>query len=95
MTHDDTAVILDKLMPGLSAFGRHLFALMLSRDLRNFARLRDVLGEGGYKVHRQTVQNYVTGTNEPPPRFVRNVGAALDLSEEERRDLYRIYVEGE
>jgi hypothetical protein len=79
--------VLDKLMPQLTDFGKHLFSLMLSRNIRTFAELRELLAKNGFDVHRQTISHYATGKYEAPPRFVRKLAEVLDLSEEEKRKL--------
>jgi hypothetical protein len=82
-----STVAIEDVRPDLSEFGKHVYGLMLSRGITNFSQLCATFLAKGDKIHRQTLSGYVKGSGGLPADFGRRLAMALDLTEDEEREL--------
>jgi transcriptional regulator with XRE-family HTH domain len=80
---------------GLTDFGKYLYQVMVSRDLRTFADLSRALESRGHGVSRQAIANYANGNRAVPASFVVAVASELKLSEDEQRELAWCFAYGQ
>lgn len=85
----------DRTQPRLTEFGTHLHELMLSRGLRTLAELSRLLEQKSHHVSRQTLSTYAIGKRAVPASFLAKLVAALELDEEEKRDLAWAFAYGQ
>jgi NCAIR mutase (PurE)-related protein len=71
----------------MTELGRTLHGLMLERGIEHPRDLARLLTEAGHGVSPQTVSEYMEGSREASPAFIRALAETLGLGEEERRRL--------
>lgn len=76
---------------GKSGFGLYVHFLMASRGITNQKALLELLEGIDYKVPAQNLSNWLSGTR-PPERFLTALEEVLELSEEQKSELYRKYI---
>lgn len=70
--------------------------LMISREIKSREQLLGRLNEGGdYYVSKTTLHGYLRGDVDPPRKFIRNAARALELDDQEQRDLAWVFAYGE
>lgn len=82
-----STVAIEAIRPELSEFGKYVYALMTSKGVQNFSQLCVRFEVAGDRIHRQTLMGYVKGDAKTPAEFGRRLANALDLTEEESREL--------
>ncbi len=70
-----------------TVFGATLFALMTRRGITRWAALSKKLAEHGYRYSAARIGNWAYGRNAVNGDFPVAFAQALDLSDEEKRDL--------
>jgi hypothetical protein len=71
----------------LTDFGKKVRHLADDRDIYYWKGLHRAMQREGDSVSRQQMMNYVYGDSEAPGEFVRSVAAALDLTEDEKKEI--------
>lgn len=80
---------------GLTDFGKHLYGVMVSRDMRTFAELARVLQRDGLRISRQAIANYANGNRAVPASFITALSASLKLTDDEQHDLAWYFAYGQ
>lgn len=76
-----------------SGFGYYVHELMSQRRITQQKELARLLrNKANFQTRPQNLSNWFHGT-QPPPDYLRALVKALDLTDEEKTELYRKYVE--
>lgn len=84
----ETSVIsIEAIHPDFSEFGQHLYKLMISRGIKSFSALAELMDTEDYRVHRQVISNLAKGKQPVQPRFARRLAEVLRLEADEETEL--------